>query len=265
MPIHCPIAIRNLSNLEFDAVDQIVMRCAYDTQNSLGRLCDEQVYENDLALRLRAAGIAEVHTQVPVTVTHRSFEKIYRLDLVANHALYELKTVATLAAIHDAQAIHYAMLVGIGHSKLLNFRSARVQGRLRFNAVTRTDRLRISWDTSQWQPLSASCTNLQCLTQEIISDWGSYLDCRLYEEALLHFCGGETMCAQRVPVMREGVTLGTHRVQCHTDEMFFVVTALNRELAQYSTHLRRLLNLTGFKAAQWMNINHATVQFITLN
>ncbi len=264
MPIHFPVEICNLSKLEFDAVDKIVMRCAYDTQNSLGRLCDEQVYETDLAIRLRAEGMADVHTQLPVTVAHGSFEKTYRLDLVADHAVYELKTVAALAPIHDSQAIHYAMLVGICHCKLLNFRSTRVQDRLRFNAVTPADRLRIAWDTSQWQRLSAACTELRNLTQDIICDWGSFLEYRLYSEALLHFCGGEAKCTKRVPVIRDGVTLGKHRVQCHADDMFFFVTALNRELAQYSIQLRRLLQLTGFKAAQWVNINHATVQFITV-
>jgi hypothetical protein len=62
---------------EFDERDAIVMRCAYAAQNTLGRLCDERVYENDLALRLSAEGFKAVHTQVPVTVKHDSFEKVY--------------------------------------------------------------------------------------------------------------------------------------------------------------------------------------------
>ena len=70
MPIRCPIVIRNLTQPEFDERDRIVMRCAYAAQNELGRLCDERVYENDLALRLRAEGMPGVHTQVPVTVSH---------------------------------------------------------------------------------------------------------------------------------------------------------------------------------------------------
>ena len=98
MPTHLPFPIRNLTQTEFDALDPVVMRCAYDSQNELGRLCDERVYENDLALRLRAAGMSEVHTQVPVTVSHQGFEKLYRFDLVVEHGLYELKTVAAFLA-----------------------------------------------------------------------------------------------------------------------------------------------------------------------
>ena len=119
---------------EFDERDAIVMRCAYAAQNALGRLCDERVYENDLARRLRAEGFACVHTQVPVTVTHDGFAKEYRLDLVADDALYELKTTSAFAPDHQTQALHYAMLLDINHTKLLNFRPEKVLGRLRFNA-----------------------------------------------------------------------------------------------------------------------------------
>ena len=96
MPFHCPLPIRSLSREEFEERDRIVMSCAYASQNELGRLCDERVYENDMAARLHAAGFSEIHTQVPLTVSHRDFAKTYRLDLIADGALYELKSVAAL-------------------------------------------------------------------------------------------------------------------------------------------------------------------------
>jgi GxxExxY protein len=96
MPISCPLRIRNLDQAEFDERDARVMRCAYAVQNALGRLCDERIYENELARRLRAHGFSSVHTQVPITVTHDGFVKEYRIDLVADDALYELKTVRDL-------------------------------------------------------------------------------------------------------------------------------------------------------------------------
>ena len=45
MPIHCPIQIRALSAEEFEERDYRVMGHAYGSQNELGRLCDERVYE----------------------------------------------------------------------------------------------------------------------------------------------------------------------------------------------------------------------------
>ncbi len=56
------------------------MRHAFDSQNELGRLCDEVIYQNDLAIRLVAADLGPTETQIPVEVTHGSFTKTYRLD-----------------------------------------------------------------------------------------------------------------------------------------------------------------------------------------
>ena len=265
MPISCPLFIRNLTQPEFDERDAVVMRCAYAAQNALGRLCDERVYENDLALRLRAEGFASVHTQVPATVTHNSFEKVYRLDLIADEALYELKTVAGFVPQHDAQALHYAMLMGVNHGKLLNFRTGRVQGRLCFNVFLRAERRPVFWDMDRWRPLTPQCDGLKRRTQALIEDWGACLDFRLYEEALVHLCGGEAVCGRRVPVMREGVELGTHAVKCHGAEAFFLVTAFTRELVSQRSHIARLLELTGLRGVQWVNLNRRTAQFITID
>ena len=220
--------------------------------------------KNDLALRLRAEGLVEVYTQVPVIVSHRTFFKTYLLDLVAAHALYELKTAVAFAGEHDAQVLHYAMLLRIGHGKLPNFRPTRVQGRLRFNAVPPAERHNILWDTTAWRALSEGCEALKTDACAVIEDWGAYLDARLYEEALVYFCGGEAQCICRKPVARDGHELGTHRIDSHAAGMSFMVTALAREVERHEAHIRRLLRLTGFHAVQWINLNHRRVQFITV-
>jgi len=240
------------------------MRCAYASQNYLGRLCDEQVYENDLALRLKAEGFGEIHTQVPVAVTHEGFEKTYRLDLLADDALYELKTVVALAAEHDAQSLHYAMLLGIRHAKLLNFRAPRVQGRLRFNAIDPSQRMKVAWNASEWRALSDSCEHLKERIQGMVSDWGAFLDSHLYEEALVHFCGGESNCVRRLPVLREGRQLGTQKVQCHGEGLCFLVTAITADVQRFAGHLRRLLALTRQRGMQWMNLDRERIHLITL-
>ena len=264
MPITCPLFMQNLTQPEFDERDAIVMRCAYAAQNALGRLCDERVYENDLALRLSAEGFKAVHTQVPVTVTHDSFEKILRLDLIADDALYELKTVAAFAPQHDAQVLHYAMLMAVNHAKLLNFRTGRVQGRLRFNALLPPERHKLLWDDSSWRPLSPQCESLKHRVRALLEDWGGCLDCRLYEEALVHFCGVEAGCLRRVAISRSGVELGSHLVHCHGDDVFFLVTAFSGEISTQQAHIERLLALTNLRGVQWVNLNHLTAQFIAL-
>jgi hypothetical protein len=73
MPIICDLPIKSLNRAKFVQRDELIMKCAYASQNKLGRLCDEKVYENDLADRLRAAGMGSVLTQVPIVVAHGGF------------------------------------------------------------------------------------------------------------------------------------------------------------------------------------------------
>ena len=263
MPITCPIAIRDLTPAEFDAVDSVVMRHAYDCQNELGRLCDERAYENDLALRLHEAG-CEVHTRVPLHVAHENFAKTYRVDLVCNHGIYDAKAVLALTGEHDAQVLHYAMLLDVRHVKLLNFRPAKVQGRLQFNDLTTAKRLCFETGASLWQPLSDHCLPLRQRFAELLADWGAFLDYRLYEEALVHFFGGEMACVRRIDLTRDGSAIGTHRIQQHAPELCFLVSAVTKDLPAYQSHLQRLLKLTGLRGMQWMNLCHHQIQLITL-
>jgi len=263
VPIHCPIPIRNLTQPEFDECDKIVMRCAYASQNTLGRMCDERVYETDLALRLRAEGMNNVHTQTPVTVTHDGFEKVYRLDLLANNALYELKAATALAAQHDAQILHYAMLLAVNHAKLLNFRPGKVQGQLRFNIMMSAERRRMVWDESGWRPLTGQCKTVHARLRSLMEDWGGFLDTHLYEEALIHFCGGETQVVCRVPILRDDFELGTQSMNSHEPGLGFVVTSF-RDSDRQRAHLQRLLDVSQMRALQWFNFNRAVVECVTL-
>ena len=160
MPIRCSLNLAPLTDPEFDTIDRAVMGRCYASQNHLGRLCDERVYENDVAARLRAAGFTDVQTQVPVTLTHATFSKTYRLDLVAGRMPYEFKTVATFAPEHDAQGIHYAALGNTDRVKLINFRPPKVTGRLLRSPLVRVNRRQIVVARERWQPLSENCSVL---------------------------------------------------------------------------------------------------------
>lgn len=263
MPIKLPFPIRNITQPEFDEIDALVMRCAYASQNELGRLCDERVYENDLAARLRDLGVPEVHTQVPIHAVHQDFTKEYRLDLLVNHAPYELKTTAAFVALHDAQVLHYAMMVGVNHFKLLNFRPAKVTGLLRFNAVMPEERRQPAWNLVGWKPLTPACETLRAHLAALIDDWGTHLDSHLFEEALTHLFGGENQCVRRVPIVRGGMQLGTHQVRIHSEGIIFVVTAFGDPTSQRS-HFQRLLRLTGQRAIQWINLSKRNISLLTL-
>ena len=264
MPIHCPIPIGPLSKEEFEAVDSLVMRCAYASQNSLGRLCEEQVYENDLAARLRAEGLKDVFTQVPLTVSHGTFKKTYRLDLVVNQMVYELKAVESFVSAHDAQVYHYAALLGIPFIKLLNFGATSVNGRLRASPFVNADRFAIKVDRNRWRPLSDQCQRLGNDVSACFREWGGFLDARLFNEALVAFNGGDPACVRRLQVSRGSVPLGHHTVQMHSEDCGFLVTSMSGETAAQESHLRRLLQLLPLRGWQWINIHHNQMRLVTL-
>lgn len=264
MPIACKLTVRNLTQAEFDERDAVVMRCAYAAQNALGRLCDERIYECDLARRLRMNGFASVHTQVPVLLIHQDFAKEYLLDLVADDVVYELKAASALVSQHDAQALHYAMLMNVNHVKLLNFRSGKVQGKLLFNPFLDDKRRAIQWDEDNWRSISPQCDELKSRLRALLEDWGACLEVRLYNEALIHFFGGEMKCTRRLPVRLDGMELGSHTAQSHADGLCFFLTAFTTGLTAQRSHIRRLQALTRLRAIQWINFNHTTVQLFTI-
>ena len=211
MPIETAIELPDVSRVAFEEVDALVMKCAFASQNALGRLCEERVYENDIAARLRAMGMVDVYTQVAVRACHGEFTKEYRLDLVVNGVVYQLKTAAAFSLRHDAQVYHYAMMLAIHYLKLLNLRPRSVQGLLRYNTVMPSDRQAPQWDIREWNPVSPACANLFAKFRDFIADWGTHLDSHLYQEALIHFSGDETLCRRRVPVTRGDIVLVSHK------------------------------------------------------
>jgi GxxExxY protein len=103
-----------------------------------------------LAARLEAAGLT-ARTEVPVTVTHRDFAKIYSLDLVvANAGIYELKTATTLVGAHEAQLLNYLFLCGSRHGKLIIFRPGNVETRFVNTTLSQTERLQFAVEADDW-------------------------------------------------------------------------------------------------------------------
>lgn len=264
MPIHVPIKINALSAQEFEELDYRVMGHAYASQNELGRLCDECAYEADLKTRLLADGFRSVSIEVPITITYRDFAKRYFLDLVADDALYELKSDSTLAGEHETQLFNYMFLLGVQRAKLLNFRPPKVQGRLICTSLTQEERRQFATDTCRWTDLTPICGALRQIMHELLQDWGAFLDLALYQEALVHFLGGSISVQRQVELRREVVPLGRQRMLIHAPDVAFRLTAYAENHSHIESHLRRLLAVADLKAVQWINLNHAKIEFTTI-
>jgi hypothetical protein len=261
MPIHSPVKIKALSAQEFEELDYRVMGHAYASQNELGRLCDECAYQADLKARLLADGFRSILTEVPITVTHRDFSKQYFL---ADDALYELKTDATLVGEHETQLFNYIFLLGIQRAKLLNFRPWKVQGRIISTSLTHEQRRQFTINSNRWINLTPNCDALHQTMLELLQDWGAFLDLNLYQEALIHFLGGAINVERQVELRREVVSLGRQRMLIHAPETAFRITAYTQNVSHIESQLRRLLTITDLKAVQWINLNHTRIEFTTI-
>ena len=265
MPISSPISIRPINQEEFARIDYQVMRRAFDSQNELGRLCDEVIYQNDLVARLESAGFGPVRKEVPSTVTHGSFAKTYWLDLVvADAAIYELKTSAALIAEHDAQVLNYLFLHGAQHGKLVNFRPGKVESKFVNTTHTAHTRREIDIDARRWRESDDASQLIRERMTDLLKDWGGFLELPLYTEALTHFLGGEETVLRMILLSRDGVPLGSHRVHMLASDVAFRLTALPDGAESYEPHLLALLRHSPLRAIQWINMSHHRIEFVTL-
>jgi len=237
---------------------------AFASQNKLGRLCDEGAYQRDVQARLLADGFRRVRIEESISVSYQDFTKVYSLDLVADDAVYELKTAAALNDEHQAQLLNYLFLLGLPRGKLINFRPVKVQGRIHATGLTPEDRRQFRIDTDRWQDLSHRCRTLRQTMRELLGDWGAFLARELYEQALTHFCGGDSQVVQRRPLHRDGISLGTQRFHVHSPGIAFRVTTVSEQIQSMESQLRRLLALSDLKALQWINLNHTDIQLTTV-
>jgi GxxExxY protein len=267
MPIKCATQLRPATQEQFAALDYCVMQHAFACQNELGRLCDEVIYHNDLAARLKSANLGSVVTEAPLFITHRSFSKIYYLDLVvAESVIYELKTATHITPEHKAQLLNYLLLGGINHGKLINFKPNRVQSRFVNTTLNPLTRRNVELVTKRWQEIGEWSKQLREIFTDLLKDWGGFLELALYREALIHLFGGEDTVMRMVPVTRNGLSLGQQRFFLLSPQTAFRLTALSEDDAHFhELHLRTLLQHTPLQIVQWLNMTKHQVHFITLS
>jgi GxxExxY protein len=123
-----------MSKLDGDvALTGHVVDASLRVHRALGSGLLESAYEACLAYELRSRGL-QVLVQVPMPVTYRGVELElgYRLDLlVEGLVVVELKTVAKLLPIHDAQLLSYLRLGGYRVGLLINFHVPRLKDGIR--------------------------------------------------------------------------------------------------------------------------------------
>jgi GxxExxY protein len=258
MPIELPIPLPRLSTEEFKELDHCVMAHAFAAHRDLGRLCDEAVYQADLADRPSAAGLGPVQREFPITVTFRGFAHTYYADLVvAGRALYELKTETSLAPAHEAQLLNYLLLADASRGKLINFRPSSVESRFVNAPLTTAERRRFAVHCDHPDSFFT-------LVTELVTDWGTGLETALYVHALTHLLGGESEVIRQLPMTRGTTPLGNQRFHLAARDTAFILTSLPSAESAHRAHLQRLLEASPLTRLLWANIALHDLTFTTI-
>ena len=262
MPITCRIPLRRLDQQEFGELSYEVMRDVFAIHNELGRFFEEGIYKRALAARRQ-----DVRLEEPIDVTFRTFTKQYFIDvLAAAGGLFEFKAVDRFVPRHRAQLLHYLLLTDLKHGMLVNVRPETVEREFVNSALTREDRFAFVPETSDWDDRVPGASFVRELLLELLADWGTCLELSLYEEALTHFLGGESVVVRRASVVLDEVPLGSEPFRYAADDVAFKLTSFEdrRALDRYLDHAGRLLRHTDLRALLSINIARKTITFTAL-
>ena len=110
-----------------------VVDAAIEVHSALGPGLLESAYQACLAYELRSRGV-DVLEQVPLPILYRGvrIDVGYRLDLlVGNKVVVEVKAVAKLLPVHNAQLLSYLRLSNHRVGLLINFHVPRLRDGIR--------------------------------------------------------------------------------------------------------------------------------------
>jgi GxxExxY protein len=115
--------------MELNDLTYKILGCVYQVHSELGPGLLESTYEVCLEYELLKAGlIVERQKLLPVVYGDIILDAGYRIDLLVNGlVILELKSVDTLAPIHQAQMMTYLKLSGLKLGLLLNFNVAHMK------------------------------------------------------------------------------------------------------------------------------------------
>lgn len=264
MPIECRFDIEPLSRSQFYEVDHLVMHHAFDIQNELGRFYNEHVYHAELVRRCLESGL-KVLSEGEIVVSCKSFKKSYFLDALVNAgSIYELKAVDSLGGTHEAQILNYLLLSELQFGKLINFSSPSVQHRFVTTNLNMETRRVFHVNANMWAAGLSSGELIRAVVQDLLLDWGAFLDVGLYRDAIHHFLGGEEALLRSIDVVVAGSVVGHQKICCLDDETCLHISSTIRHFDSYKKQLLKMLKHTGLKQMQWVNFNRENVQLITL-
>jgi GxxExxY protein len=260
MPISLNADTVKLSQSDFSTISYKVMAEIFEMHDKLGRLFDEEVYKNALAARLD-----EITTEVLIDVSFDNFHKHYFIDaLVSKGAIFEFKTVESLHDRNRGQLLNYLLLSGLRHGKLVNLRPDRVEHEFVNALVSKTERQSFTVDTTNWKPAPGFGYSETRLVADILRDWGTGLERYLYEEAIVHFLGGNEKVLQEIDVILNKRIVARQTTNMRAPNIGIRVTTLEKNIKRYRKDLIQFVASTDLRSMQWINITLGKLTFETI-
>jgi len=261
VPIDCPVTFPNLTDDEMRSIDYRVMANAFATQNELGRLCDEPVYQANLANRLNAIGIS-ASVEVPIAVSFRQFTTRLSLDLVVDERVpYELKAVSELSEEHESQLLNYMLLTNARRGKLINFRTESVKSRFVNAVMDASDRQEFRINATGWEGDAA----FEQLVTDLVRDWGTSLELSLYTQAVIECLGGKDNVIRHLPMRSASGFMGSQRFHVVDDQTAFHITMFPDGIKPgHSKHLQKLIQPSPLDRLYWVNIARHELRLQTI-
>ena len=254
MPIISAVDTDRIDEELFKKIAYRVVGHAIAVHNEFGRLYNEVIYKNELRHRC-LADYDRVDIESPIVVSYKSFTKTYYQDLVINGmAPFELKAIETITDAEKAQTLNYLYLTGLQHSKILNFRSDKVD--YPFVSTHLNQDLRRNFSFINKSALSSDGKRLTELFHELCVDWGAFLRTSLYTEALTNLMGEEKAIIKKVPVSYQGRQLGYQKMYLINRDEAFKITAFTDDIQSYEYHLQKMITKTPLQNIIWYNMNH---------
>lgn len=266
MPIETSTRIRVFDQEEFHALDRRVMAVVFAVHNEFGRLLDEAVYKNAIASRCIDSGIEPAEQEVRVRVTHRTFVRDYFMDLLCGGGMMlEAKAVETIVSAHRAQSLNYLLLAGLKHGKLVNLRPERVQYEFLSTTLDPAECRRFTVFDNDWREPAATSRELRLTFIELVRDWGAFLEVNLYRDAVIHLLNGSLAQRTEIEIHDGSRVVGHQRVHLLSSDTAIRCTAITHGIQQMHEHQRRFLTHTRLRHLQWINLNHARIEFRTVS
>jgi len=121
-------------NMTENEISKIIVNSCFQIHNELGPGLFESVYEEILFHELTQQGLKVSKQQaIPVIWKDIKMEQGFRADLIVeNKVLIEIKSVESIAPVHQKQVLTYLKLTGLKLGLLINFNEALIK-----NGITR--------------------------------------------------------------------------------------------------------------------------------